>query len=365
MSSYGQVFASAIATAATVPITMQNAAVANGNGTLLPVSGYGSAILSITGTMSGGTTVNFEGSVDDTTFVSLLATTVGTSTTGTSTTATGDYSMSVIGYKSVRARVSNYSAGNVTVVGYPSVLTGGNGGGGGGSSITSVIPGTGATNLGKAEDAPHSSGDTGVFILGVRDDSGTTFCSNGDYSPIAVDSQGRLKTTSAAASPSPTYMATTGLFTPATSATDMAILNGSSTKTIKILAIYYNYTAVTTGINHFHLVKRTSANSSGTGDTEIRLDINNDAPTATLQHYTSNPTLGSTTNGGTVKIVTCAPLGGGVSPTQTGDQILWQASSLGQAITLRGTAEGLAVNNNGTTVPNTATVGFTFLWTEE
>lgn len=59
---------------------------------------------------------------------------------------------------------------------------------------TSVVPGAGATNLGKAEDAAHSSGDTGVFALGVRNDSlGTTFTSaNGDYSPIAVDSTGAL-----------------------------------------------------------------------------------------------------------------------------------------------------------------------------
>lgn len=32
-------------------------------------------------------------------------------------------------------------------------------------------PGTGATDLGKAEDAPHTSGDTGVACLGLRNDS--------------------------------------------------------------------------------------------------------------------------------------------------------------------------------------------------
>jgi hypothetical protein len=34
--------------------------------------------------------------------------------------------------------------------------------------VTSIVPGTGATNLGKAEDAAHSSGDTGVMPLAVR-----------------------------------------------------------------------------------------------------------------------------------------------------------------------------------------------------
>lgn len=61
-------------------------------------------------------------------------------------------------------------------------------------SAGSVVPGTSATNLGKAEDAPHSSGDTGVAVWGVRNDSlSTTFVgANGDYSPIALNSGGAV-----------------------------------------------------------------------------------------------------------------------------------------------------------------------------
>lgn len=69
---------------------------------------------------------------------------------------------------------------------------------------------------------------------------------------------------------------------------------------------------------------------------------------------------------GKLSVVTVAPLFGGTAATQTGRQVLYEAPSLGQAITLRGTAEGLAVNNNGATVTGgTPTVGFTFVWTEE
>ncbi len=58
----------------------------------------------------------------------------------------------------------------------------------------SVTPGTGAANLGKAEDAPHVSGDTGVMSLGVRNDNAITLTdTDGDYSPIAVDSAGRIR----------------------------------------------------------------------------------------------------------------------------------------------------------------------------
>lgn len=60
--------------------------------------------------------------------------------------------------------------------------------------VLSVVPGTSATSLGKAEDAAHSSGDTGVMMLAVRNDSGaTTFGADGDYSPVAVDANGHLQ----------------------------------------------------------------------------------------------------------------------------------------------------------------------------
>lgn len=61
---------------------------------------------------------------------------------------------------------------------------------------TSVTPGTAAANLGKAEDAAHSSGDVGVMGLGVRNDgAAATFSSaDGDYTPQAVDAQGRIYT---------------------------------------------------------------------------------------------------------------------------------------------------------------------------
>jgi uncharacterized protein CbrC (UPF0167 family) len=61
------------------------------------------------------------------------------------------------------------------------------------ANVNLITPGTAATNLGKAEDAAHTSGDVGVMSLAVRQDtlaalSGTT----GDYTPFSVDSLGRL-----------------------------------------------------------------------------------------------------------------------------------------------------------------------------
>lgn len=54
------------------------------------------------------------------------------------------------------------------------------------------VPGTGATNLGKAEDAAHSSGDVGVMALGLRKDTPSAVAgTDGDYIPLIVDQTGR------------------------------------------------------------------------------------------------------------------------------------------------------------------------------
>lgn len=60
-----------------------------------------------------------------------------------------------------------------------------------------VTPGVAAGNLGKAEDAAHSSGDTGVMLLAVREAAATDLSAgntDGDYEPLQVDASGRLHT---------------------------------------------------------------------------------------------------------------------------------------------------------------------------
>lgn len=57
----------------------------------------------------------------------------------------------------------------------------------------SLTPGTAAANLGKAEDAVHASGDTGIFVLAVRKDTAAALAGmDGDYIPLIVDASGRL-----------------------------------------------------------------------------------------------------------------------------------------------------------------------------
>jgi hypothetical protein len=61
--------------------------------------------------------------------------------------------------------------------------------------ITSIVTGTGATNLGKAEDAAHSTGDVGIMGLAVRKNTPSSLSgSDGDYQPLITDTNGRLYT---------------------------------------------------------------------------------------------------------------------------------------------------------------------------
>ncbi len=66
--------------------------------------------------------------------------------------------------------------------------------------VTSVVPGVGATNLGKAEDAVHATGDVGVMALAVRQDTQVDLGADGDYVPFSIDADGKLRVTTEAQS---------------------------------------------------------------------------------------------------------------------------------------------------------------------
>lgn len=96
-------------------VTMQNAAVATGNGTVLTTTGYGTATLQVTGTFVG--TITFEGTANGTDYVSVSANTLGATTIGTTTTGTGIFRIAVAGLTNIRARISAYTSGSITVLG--------------------------------------------------------------------------------------------------------------------------------------------------------------------------------------------------------------------------------------------------------
>lgn len=95
------------------------------------------------------------------------------------------------GYRYFRVRVSTFTSASSTVILHASTaissvnLDAGN--------TVAFSPGTAATQLGKAEDAVHDSGDTGVAGWGVRKDDPTATAvtsADGDYSQLSVDDKG-------------------------------------------------------------------------------------------------------------------------------------------------------------------------------
>jgi len=103
-------------------LTMQSAAAATGNGTVFDVSDFASLGMQISGTFVG--TVTFECTVDNTNWVSLTMISPTNGAWSTTATAVGVWCASITGLRQVRARVSAYTSGSITVSGYATTASG-------------------------------------------------------------------------------------------------------------------------------------------------------------------------------------------------------------------------------------------------
>ena len=54
------------------------------------------------------------------------------------------------------------------------------------------------TDIGQTEDTAHQTGDTGVMVLAVRQDTQSDFGADGDYVPLSINASGELRVTTAA-----------------------------------------------------------------------------------------------------------------------------------------------------------------------
>jgi hypothetical protein len=162
-----------------------------------------------------------------------------------------------------------------------------------------------------------------------------------------------------------TFFAASGPFTPPATPTDLWIMNGSASKTIRIMSISFSGTQTTGGVNTFYLIRRSTANSAGTAvaATLIKADTNNSTATATAQHYTANPTPGATVGTMQTFRMFCPAAAGLASVNQ--ELIGADAGLLDQPITLRGTAEGVSLNFNGVALPGGLSMVVNVIWMEE
>ena len=85
------------------------------------------------------------------------------------------------------ANIDDNGRMQVVVEGLSATLTASN------VEVTDLVPGVTGTALGKAEDAAHTSADTGVGVLAVRNDTIAALAgTDGDYAPLQVNSAGYL-----------------------------------------------------------------------------------------------------------------------------------------------------------------------------
>lgn len=102
--------------------TLQSAAAAVGNGTVMSVDDKGAAGITVTGTFVG--TIAFEGSADGgTTWSAKSCNRLATPGGSTTTTSTGQFLCDVAGLSHFRAPVSAFTSGTITVVGTASNAT--------------------------------------------------------------------------------------------------------------------------------------------------------------------------------------------------------------------------------------------------
>lgn len=334
-----------------------------------------------TGTVSSGV-VTFEGSNDNTTFVPLLlyddaSTTANPISTISPTTGVNRFFSGPLHFRYFRARISTIIGGGGSIQAYtilrqisfqPNIYTVTQVTASNlnvtatvaSTTLTTLTPGNAAANLGKAEDAASASGDTGVAILAVRNDTlnSANVNATGDYIVPVTDSYGALLVKSVLQHKR-TY-STSFTVSVAATATDIFQIIGSATTSVNIQKIILSGIQTTAGNILVNLIKRSTANSGGTSTSSVMISHQSTdaAATSVGTIYTANPTTGTPV--GTIRSQ-YIPLG---SVTSSSSQVEINFSERGKPIVLTGVAQALAVNINGVTITG-GIIAVTVEFTEE
>ena len=168
-----------------------------------------------------------------------------------------------------------------------------------------------------------------------------------------------------------TYSSVALALPPAASATDIACIAGSASKTIYLNRIDISGVAGTLVAAPFTLVRRAAADSGGTAATTtanwanniVKMDTVNAANTATLISYSANPTINDTAPDYIRSSVVTLPTTA-AAVQNNGVSWVWDTTSFGQRPTLRGAAQQFCVNLNAVTV-SSGLLQLAIEWTEE
>ena len=100
---------------ATTKRRLQDAATATGVGNTLAVSRYSHIVFQVSGTFVG--TITFQATVDGSNWHNILPNDITTGVSSATTTTTGLYRVDVTGLSIVRANITVYTSGSITVIG--------------------------------------------------------------------------------------------------------------------------------------------------------------------------------------------------------------------------------------------------------
>lgn len=144
------------------------------------------------------------------------------------------------------------------------------------------------------------------------------------------------------------FSVATAAFTPAATPTDLCVIGGVASTTIKIIDARLTGTATAATTVDVDLVKRSTANTSGTfvAGTVVPHDSTETSAAPTVGHYTANPTTG-TAVGTLLSSKVLLPIAGTVASPNANQNLL----PPGAVIELRGTAQQLAINFGGAALP--------------
>jgi hypothetical protein len=326
------------------------------------VNGAASASVQVRGVYTGALTL--QGTVDDSVWVSFTTSPfyrpASGATASTITSAdTNIHTFSTYNIKKIRI------TGLAAMTGTASVFISGNKSPNqvivsntSGSAVN--IQGTVTSSGAATEDAASSNGQGTVSISVVRSDtlSSATTSANGDIMQPAGTKTGAIIVKDEMTH-RVTYRATSGSFTPAASATDIFTITGVASKTIMITKIIFSATQTTGGTFNVSLIKRSTANTSGTAQdmTAVPLDASDAAAGSTVRYYTANPTLGTT-----IASIETVPIFCSATTAQP-EKYEFNFGENGKPVILNSAAQSLSLNFGGVTMTGGACF-VTIEWTE-
>jgi len=229
-------------------------------------------------------------------------------------------------------------------------------------NIGTVTPGTAATNLGKAEDAAHTSADVGIEMLGVRTDSLVLGAgANTRYGYIALD-KFNAQLVRSFEKQAKTYRAATAFATTAGALKDFFEIFGNATTTVVVTGI--TITGYATAATQWLIAatKRSTANTAGTKAalTAVPLDSTDSASSSIPQQYSVDPTaIGASVGDVDSRYVN---LNAGAASTGNSSTFI-SFGDKGKGVLLSGVTQGLCIRTIGA-APAGTTITITIEWYE-